>query len=224
MKKSGIILSLVVLILAGCGGVEWFPDYKRLATTPDPFSFPVKTNVPFKSDGSLTDTSAAITVSGLTGDTSPISTTDLNTGITSTLSINGTAVAATGATVKNGDQVTVQHTTGATPTNSVVTTVSIGAGNQIQSANFTSVTQNVETFAKTGTTLNSGAFPLIVASGNFTISVTGGSYIVNGGVQSNQTQTLPFVCGATTLTLVNNAVGTMTVTIDGVASTYTTTP
>jgi hypothetical protein len=219
MKKAGFILSVLFLFLAGCGDVQWFPVYVRQATTANTFSFPVKTSVPFNAAGTLTDTSASITVAGLTADSSPITVTTLNTGVTNTLMINGTAASSTTSTVKNGDVVTVLHTTGSTPTNSVTSTVTIGGVNPTP---FTSVTQNVETFAATGTANLAKGFSLIVASGEFTISVSTGSFSVNGGGFLTGTQSVSFINGGTTLTLLNPVASVMTVTIDGVASTFTT--
>jgi len=219
MKKAGFILSILVLCLAGCGSVDWFPVYVRQATTANTFSFPVKTSIPFNAAGTLTDTSSPITVAGLTADSSPITVTTLNTGVTNTLTINGTVASSTTATVKNGDVVTVQHTTGSTPTNSVTSTVTIGGVNPTP---FTSVTQNVETFALTGTTNVDKTYSLIVASGDFTVSVSTGSLSVNGGAFFTGSQAVSFINGGTTLTLRNPAASVMTVTIDGVASTFTT--
>jgi hypothetical protein len=216
MNKVRLVLALLVLIMAGCGDIQWFPPYHRAPTTPDAFTFPVKRSVAFNKEGTLTDTSDPITVAGLTGETSPISVTAANSAV---VLINGAVAPATGATVKNTDVVAVRHTTGSLPATSITSTVTIGD----TSAPFTSVTQNVETFAKTGTTLSSGSFPLVVATGTYAVSVTGGSYAINNGVLTNIPQTVSLVNGATTLTLVNLAIGSMNIVIDGVTSTYTTT-
>ena len=195
------------------------PEYVRLPTTPDAFSFPAKTGVPFNSGGTLTDTSASITVAGLTGDSSPIKVTGPD-GITNQYTINGGSPIATDGTVKNGDIVTVQHTTGSLPRATVTSTLSIGNVSEL----FTSVTQNVETFALTGATLSSVPIVLKVATGSYSVTVVGGSYSIDNGAFTSQTQTLLFVNGQTTISLLNTALGgTTTVTIDGVASTYTST-
>jgi hypothetical protein len=124
----------VTFTLAGCGGVDWFPEYKRLPTTPDQFSFETKTGVPL----STTVTSDAITVSGLTGSSSPVSING-SFGSNSKYSINGGAPTDAAGTVKNGDKVTVSHTSASTLGSSIVSTLTIGN----VSGTFTSVTATV---------------------------------------------------------------------------------
>jgi len=224
MRRISLVSILLMMSLTACG-VEWMPEYVRLPTTPDAFSFPAKTGVPFNSGGTLTDTSASITVAGLTGDSSPIKVTGPD-GITNQYTINGGSPIATDGTVKNGDIVTVQHTTGSLPRASVTSTLSIGN----VSAPFTSVTQNVETFALTGTgatgiNVHSAAHTLIVATGSYTVSVagTGGTYSFDNITFSNQPLTFSLIAGQTTIYLTSTVPSTTTVTIDGVASTFTTT-
>lgn len=113
-----IPLLLLVLGMAGCGDVEWFPGYVRLPTTPDPFSFAAKTGT----DKSTEVTSDSITVSGLTGSSSPVSVTG-STGSNSKYSVNGATATSAAGTVQNGDTVTVTHTSSAvlgTPTESTL--------------------------------------------------------------------------------------------------------
>src|SRR5690242_17897881 len=88
----------VTFTLAGCGGVDWFPEYKRQPTTPDQFSFETKNGVSL----STTVTSDAITVSGLTGSSSPVSING-SFGSNSKYSINGGKPTDAAGTVKNGD-------------------------------------------------------------------------------------------------------------------------
>ena len=228
MIKVGLILSALVLILGGCGDVTWFPAYHRLPTTPDPFSFPSKTGVSFSATGTTTVTSAPITVSGLAADsTSPISISGPSGSNSQYIVSGGTPTSAAG-TVKNGDTVIVSQTVPNAPATSVASTLSIGVGNQAQSATFTSITANVETFALTGTGLagqiaNSGPHPLLVASGTYTVSITGGTYSFDNVNYSALAQILTLTNGATNIYLTSTVPSVTTVIIDGVASTFTTT-
>ncbi len=140
-KMTGTIrllgrLCLIALALgmAGCGGVDFFPEFKRAATTPDPFSFTSQTGVAI----STPVTSNAITVSGLTGATSPISVTG-PTGSASKYSINGATATDVAGTVKNGDTVTVTQTSAANRGTSTISTLTIGNIN----GTFTTTTQLV---------------------------------------------------------------------------------
>jgi len=225
MKKAGLALALVTLLVAGCG-VDWFPKYERLATTPDDFSFGTKTAVAFNTSV----TSDSITVAGLaTADTtSPIS---VSGATGSTYSINGaTAVSSTG-TVKNGDKVTVTHTSATTPATSVTSRLSIGAGSQVKSADFVSVTRNVESFALTatgasGALVNSGQHLLVVANGTYTVTVSGNggiSFTGQGGTYLTNTTTTVALTNQMPIFMTSTVPSTVTVTIDGVASTFTTT-
>ncbi|QXE92978.1 hypothetical protein KP001_10845 [Geomonas subterranea] len=128
---------LLVLGIAGCGEIEWFPPYVREPTTPDSFSFQPKTNTEMNAPV----TSEAITVSGLTGASSPISITG-SASSSSTFSIDGAAAAASGS-VSNGQKVTVTHTSASTPGTSTVSTLTIGT----VSANFVSSTKILGNFS-----------------------------------------------------------------------------
>jgi hypothetical protein len=129
--------SLLVLFctVAACGSVDWFPPYKRLPTTPDQFSFPDKTGVALGAQV----TSGPITVSGITAD-APISISDTSQS-NSQYSINGGALTSAAGTVKNGDQVTITHTSASIPGGVVISTLSIGN----VTGTFKSVTQLVAT-------------------------------------------------------------------------------
>jgi hypothetical protein len=117
---TSLLLVLFVLLSAGCGEVEWFPEYERLPTTPDQFSFPAKTNVPIFA----TVSSASITVSGLTADSSPISIT--GPAGNSKYSINGAAATDVAGGVTNGNTVKVHHTSSNAVGSSTSSTLTIG--------------------------------------------------------------------------------------------------
>lgn len=139
-----LISLLLLLTVAGCGEIDWFPEYVRLPTTPDDFSFPAKTGTA----KSVEVTSDAITVSGLTAATSPISITG-SAGSNSKYTINdGTATESAG-TVQNGDKVTVTHTSSSVLGTSTTSTLSIGA----VSAQFVSTTRFVDTLTFTTPTV-----------------------------------------------------------------------
>ncbi|WP_246014649.1 hypothetical protein [Geomonas oryzae] len=138
MRRSALFktfLLLLVFTFAGCGKVEWLPEYQRLPTTPDSFSFAA---VPGTEPGAQV-TSAPITVSGLTGSTSPISVTG-SAGGDSKYSVNGGTPTNSDGTVQNGDKVTVTHTAASTLGTTTTTTLSIGS----ESAQFISTTRYIE--------------------------------------------------------------------------------
>jgi len=224
MKKAGLVLALVCAVLAGCG-VDWFPPYERQPTTPDAFSFPQKTGIAFNT----AVTSDPITVSGLSADSTGIS---IGGASGSTYSVNGGTATSSAGTVKNGDTVTVTHTSATAPASAISSTLSIGTGNQAQSANFVSVTRNVESFALTGGTPGSSTNPLahslLVANGSYLVSVTtqngtGGISFdgINGTYFSNSTPQLFSLSNLMIVYLKGSAGSTITVTIDGVNSTFT---
>jgi len=148
LSIRSLILMLLLFTIAGCGSVDWFPEYVRLPTTPNEFSFASKTNVPPGSEV----TSDPATVIGLTGDSSPISITG-SPGSNSKYSINGTAATDVAGTVKNGDQVTVIHTSATGPASEAVSTLTIGT----RSGTFTSRSRSVVT-PIFSTPIQSGAF------------------------------------------------------------------
>jgi len=115
-----LCLMLLIFTITGCGSVEWFPEYERLPITPDQFSIPNESDV----DLATSVTSDAITVSGLTGDSSPITIT--GPALNSKYSINGATATDVAGTVKNGDQVKVTHTSSTNPGVLAVSTLTIG--------------------------------------------------------------------------------------------------
>lgn len=135
-----LLLSLVVMSVAGCG-VDWLPEFERQPTTPDQFTFTNQTGT----QQNVRVTSNAITVVGLTAATSPIKVTG---GGDSKYSINGGTETSADGTVKNGDKVTISHTSASTIDTPTVTTLQIGN----VSATFTSWTRLVELAPFTGRT------------------------------------------------------------------------
>lgn len=129
-----LYLVLCAVLLSGCGEIEWFPPYQRLPTTPDLFSFPAKTGT----EKLVQVTSDPVTVSGLTAD-SPIEITG-SVGSESKYSVNGATPTDLAGTVKNGDTVTVSHTSANALGTATVSTLSIGN----VSAQFVSTTRLLE--------------------------------------------------------------------------------
>ena len=229
MKKFNFVLRnlcLIVLlsVVAGCGSsVDWFPEYKRLETTPDQFSFPTKTGVAI----STAVTSDPITVSGITGTSSPISITG-SVGSNSKYSINGATATDAAGTVKNGDKVTVTHTSANAL--GTVTTSTLTIGNI--TGTFTSTTATVATPAFSTPVQTGGflqAFAVISSvdgiPGTHVVSIKGG----NAQYSLGDTTTIPFAftINTQTVTVLNNThiflrapssdiPATTTLTIDGV--------
>jgi hypothetical protein len=224
MRRIGYTLIAVALTMAGCGSVEWFPEYVRLPTTPDQFSFATKTGATVSTAASpATVTSDAITVAGLTAESSPISVTG-SVGSDSKYSVNAAPAAATAGTVKNGDTVTVTQTSSTALGTATISTLTIGN----VSATFTSITQTVESFARTATGLAgarvpSGAIALNLLSGIHTISITNGTYSFDNITFTSLTQTIDISNGQNIFLISSGTPVTTTLTIDTVPSTFTTT-
>lgn len=138
MRRNALLMTALLLLIftvAGCGNVEWLPEYQRLPTTPDSFSFAAVAGT----EPGVQVTSASITVSGLTGSTSPISING-SLGGDSKYSINGGTPTNSAGTVQNGDKVTVSHTSASTLGTTTTSTLSIGS----ESAPFISTTRYME--------------------------------------------------------------------------------
>jgi hypothetical protein len=121
-RQGGIwifLLSLAVMSMAGCGDVDWLPEYKRLPTTPDQFSFPTKTGT----EQNKRITSDPITVAGVTAASTPIKVSGSGD---SKYSVNGGTETSAEGTVKTGDKVTVSHLSATTVDTATVTTLQIG--------------------------------------------------------------------------------------------------
>jgi hypothetical protein len=145
-------------------------------TTPDAFSFVDQTGVALSS----TITSAPVTITGISAPAA-ISVTD------GTYSINGGSYTSASGSVANGDAVRVSHTSAAGFSTATNTTVTIGG----VSDTFTSTTVAQDTVPNAfsfvdapGQALNTMVLsnPITVAGINSpaVISVTGGSYRING--------------------------------------------
>ena len=223
--------------MAGCGDVEWFPEFERLPTTPDRFSFPSKTGTAVSTEV----TSDPIAVSGLTADSSPISVTG-SVGSNSKYSINSVAATASAGTVKNGDKVTVTHTSSSSLGAATTSTLSIGNVN----GTFISTTQLVNTLVFTtpiqiGTSMQAQATVISfdgtigthvisikdsLNSGNALYSISDAS--LNATTFTNVTQTVPVLNGR--IIFVRNlrstvlSPATTTLTINGVDFTVNLTP
>jgi hypothetical protein len=193
-----------------------------LDTTPDAFSFTDQTNVPL----STTITSNGIAVAGINAPTEITVTGGL-------YSINGGAFTAAGGSVSNGDTVQAQHTSAASFSTNTDTTVTIGG----VSDTFTSTTLAADTtpnaFAFTdqtnvarSSTITSNSISVSGINTAASISVTGGTYSINGGaftsaagnvnngdtVQAQHTSSASFSTNTDT-----------TVSIGGVSDTFTST-
>lgn len=223
LSIRSLILMLLIFTITGCGSVEWFPEYERLPITPDQFSFAPKTGVEL----SASVTSDPITVSGLTGDSSPISV----TGSDSKYTVTGAdgAVVAGAVTVKNGDKVTVTHTAASTLGTSTFSDLTIGDF----VGRFTSVTR-IFTLSPFSSATQFGPFLQAFATitsvdgltGTHTISIKGNAssttalYSVgdangNPTTFTNETRTITTLNGLRIF--VRNLPGTTTVlTIDGI--------
>lgn len=100
-----ILVLLPLLLLAGCGDVEWLPEYEREPTAPDSFSFESKKGV----EPGRAVTSGSANISGITAGSAPISISGTS-GSSSKFSIDGKAATDVSGTVSNGAKVTVTHT------------------------------------------------------------------------------------------------------------------
>jgi hypothetical protein len=210
---------------ASDGEVEDYPaKFSVNDTEPDPFAFVDQTNVALSSP----ITSAAITVTGINAPT-PISVTG------GTYSINNGAFTAAAGNVSNNDKVRVRHTSAATPNTQVNTTLNIGGVSDTFTSTTTSTVPDTEPnpFAFVDQTNVAPNLPITSAAITVTginapapISVTGGTYSINGGaftsaagnVSNGNTVRVRHTSAATPSTPVNT-----TLNIGGVSDTFTST-
>jgi len=173
------MLWVVVLLLAGCGDFEWFPDGSK----PKPFSFTSQSGVAVKT---LVE-SNAITVTGNSYST----TISVANG---EYKIDSNAYTSASGKVSAGQKVTVRHTSASTYDTSTTTTLTIGG----VSAGFTSVTlaapafSNVLPFSFTSkldveqsTLVESEPATISGTSDPWAIKVTNGEYSLDGGAYTN---------------------------------------
>ncbi len=161
------------------GGVAAGFDVTTLAavTTPDPFSFTAQTNVAL----STVATSNSVTITGI------------NTGVAVTVaggsySLNGGAYTSAAGTVHAGDTLSVRQTssaTGGAKTTATLTVGTVSAGFDVTTTAAVT-TPNAFTFvAQTNAALNAVVTSNTVTITGITvavpISITGGSYSINGG-------------------------------------------
>lgn len=135
-QLAGRLCSIALLFaLGGCGGsVDFLPEFKRLPTTPDPFTFTTQTGVAT----GVEIPSNSITVTGLTAD-AQISVSG-TVGSNSKYSINGATATNVAGTVKKDDKVTVTQTSSTALGATSISTLTIGNVN----GTFTITTQLVE--------------------------------------------------------------------------------
>jgi hypothetical protein len=191
-------------------------------TTPDAFSFVDQTSVPL----STTITSAPITVSGINAG-APISV------VGGQYSINGGGFTSSAGTVADGDSVRARHTSSASFSTSVDTTVTIGGVADTFTSTTVAEDATPDAFSfvdQTGVPLSTTitSAPIVVSGINSTaaISVSGGLYSVNGGaftsvpgsVAAGDSVRAQHTSAASFSTSVDT-----TVTIGGVADTFTST-
>tara|TARA_R110001583_G_scaffold42509_21_gene135202 strand:+ start:1492 stop:5700 length:4209 start_codon:yes stop_codon:yes gene_type:complete len=152
-------------------------------TTPDSFTFAAQANV----EPSGVIQSSAITLAGFEA----AMTMSVGNG---TLIVNGTA-AGTSAQVEAGDQVAVSHTSSADFDTSATSTVTLGSVN----ATFTSTTRaadttpdsfsfSAQTDVEPATRINSNIVTITGFEEQLPLTVTNGSFLVNGSVAGSSTQ------------------------------------
>jgi hypothetical protein len=216
MKITVWIVTLLSLALAGCGDIEWFPEYIRSTTTPDQFTFTAKTDVTINAP----QVSNSITVSGISGGPAPMT---ISGDATSRYSLNSGTASATATSVNNGDTVTVQHTSSSKAGTTVSTTLTIGD----ISAVFSSTTAKIASFSvtKTGAVnsfVTSDPITLNCVTGSYAISVANGLYSVDGVSFTDVAQTV-FLTNGQSFYLRNFLTGgsvTTAVIIGGISSSF----
>jgi len=196
-------------------------------TTPNVFTFTDVTGVAL----STVQTSTAITVSGITAPAA-ISITAC-TSTSCEYAINGGTWTGASGTVNNGQTVQVRHTSAATPSTAVNTTLTIGGvADTFTSTTLDDTTPNAFTFTDvTGVALSTVQTSTAITVSGITIptaiSVVGGEYEVNSSgtwssspttVATGDTVRVRHTSAATPSTAVNT-----TLTIGGVADTFTST-
>ena len=206
------------------GGLSDTFSVTTLAAPPDQFIFTDQTDVPL----SMVMTSNTITVSGL-GAPATISITG------GTYSINGGPYINTNGTVSNGDTVSVRQTSSASYSTKTDATLTIGSVSDTFSVTTRAVppdtTPDPFTFTdQTGMPLNtvitSNTITVSGISAAAVISITGGTYSINGGAYVN---TVGTVNNNDTVTVQQTSAGNYvtktdaTLTIGGLSDTFSVT-
>jgi hypothetical protein len=190
--------------------------------TPSPFNFIDQTNVEL----STTVTSNTITVSGITSATSI-------TIAGGTYSINGGSYTSAGGTVNNGDTVTVQLTSSGNYSTTTNATLTIGGVSDTFSVTTLAGDSTPDQFTfkdKKGASLNKVYTSDTITVSGITvgtpISITGGTYSINGGSYTGADDT---VNNGDTVTVQKTSSGSYstamdaTLTIGGVSDTFSVT-
>lgn len=195
-------------------------------TTPAAFTFTNMTSAALNT----TVTSSPITVSGITAASAPISVSG------GTYSINNGAFTSAAGTVANNATVRVQHTSAATGGADVATVLNIGGvtgtfRSTTELPTAADTTPNAFTFTPQtnvalGATATSNEITVSGINAPTAISVTGGSYSIDGGtyttapltVNNGQTVTVRHTAATT-----NSATTTTRLTIGGVSGDFTST-
>jgi hypothetical protein len=187
---AATIFATVTSTVLAIGGVsaQFTSTTEARDVTPAPFTFADVTGV---ATGALI-TSAPVTVSGV-NDVTPM-------GVAGgSYSVNGGAFTTQAGTVRNGDQVRVQHTSASSALASVATTLTIGG----VSGTFTSQTSSVDTTpagfvfhdvldARRGKQVTSAAVTVTEFNAPVAISITGAgaSYAINSGAYTTAPGTI----------------------------------
>jgi len=194
-------------------------------STPDAFTFTDQTGVALSS----TITSAAITVTGInTGATITV------TGGTYDINGSGTFVSSSG-TVNNGDTVRARHTSSGSFSGTVNTAVTIGGVSDTFSSTTVAADSTPDAFTFTdqsgvarSATITSAAIVIAGLNTTANISITGGTYSINGAAYSSASASNAVSNGDsitvrhTSSAAYHTAVNTV-LTIGGVSDTFTST-
>ena len=116
-----LISAVTVLLLAGCGNVDWFPTGTN-TSAPVAFQFTLLTNVVINTAVQ----SNSVTVTGDNQSGWPISVSDGTAGANSQYSINGAAFTNTAGTILPNQTLRIQQTSAST--NSTLTTSNVTVG------------------------------------------------------------------------------------------------
>jgi N-acetylneuraminic acid mutarotase len=212
-------------VVAGYDGSVVYKDvweYDPGDTTPDAFSFTDQTGVALNT----VITSNTITVSGIDAAT-PISITG------GTYSINGGAYTSASGTANNGDTVTLQLTSSGSYSTTANTTLTIGGISGTFSVTTAAQDTTPDSFSftdQTGVALStaiiSNAITVSGINAAIAISVTGGTYSINGGAYTSASGTvnngntvIVKLTSSGSYTTTTNA----TLTIGGVSDTFSVT-